>query len=431
MKAVVLDVTDGEATLMTGDGDIIGIADKGYDIGQEITIEDNKRSTLPFTAKIYRFMPAIAAAAAILITLGTGSYAYYKPYGTVSLDINPSIEYTINRFDRVLRVNGVNDDGSDILSEIDVSNLINKSIESALDATIEQIEADGYISDEDGNYVVVTANTGKESHTDKLVDKLDRTVAGHENMTPIAVKVSDDELNEAHRQGISAGKKMMVDRLDKVTDEEIDRKEWNGRSIREIADEYDRIQKTGRDKHKSVPDEPESVPDETSQMQEKNEEKQDKPDVKQDKPDGNQEKPDNNNSSIDQNNRNELPNRDNMNRPADDRGSDERSAKPEDKGNPECSEGSVVIDNPVSPDEDGNRERTEDSNSPDNKAGRNVIDNHAPQDNPGAGVNIEGPAPIEERNIEEKNDPGMMDNNPPQGNNDFQGDHMHFESTGR
>jgi hypothetical protein len=243
MKAVVLDITDGEATVMTKAGDIIGVSNRNYDIGQEIMVDDKADRVISFASKITRFMPAIAAAAAIIIMISTGGYAYYKPYGTVSLDVNPSIEYTINRFDRVLDVNGVNDDGNDIVSQLDVKKLINKDIEAAVEETIEQIEAEGYLSDEDGNYVVVTANTKKEEHTDKLVDKLDEKISGHKNLNPIASKVTDDDIKEAHEQGVSAGKKMIVDRLDSVSDKDIDRGEWNSRSVKDIMGEYDRLQR--------------------------------------------------------------------------------------------------------------------------------------------------------------------------------------------
>lgn len=237
MKAVVLDISDGEATVMTKSGDIIGVRDESYDIGQEITVKGSPGSN------IVRFIPAIAAAAVLLIVAGTGSYAYLSPYGTVSLDVNPSIEYSINRFDKVLSVSGVNDDGSDIVSSLDVSRLKYKDIETAIDNTIDQIDAEGYFTEDSENYVVVTANTGADAHTDKLVERLDKTVAKHEGIKPITSKVSDDELRNAHEQGISAGKKMMVDRLDDISDDAIDRDKWNGKSVRDIVYEYDRIKK--------------------------------------------------------------------------------------------------------------------------------------------------------------------------------------------
>lgn len=246
MKAVILDIDKNEATVMTEGGDIIGIKNNGYEIGQEIILRSGKKR-----ASINRITGIVAAAAAALvITGGIGGYAYYTPYGTVSLDVNPSIEYTINRFDRVLDVTGINDDGDDILFGLDTKSLINRNIETAIEDTIEQIDAEGYFSDEDGNYVVLTANTKEEAHTDTLLSNLDNNVKQRENLEPISFKVSDDEITEAHSQGISPGKKMMVDRLEGVSGEEIDRSEWNRRSVRDIVNEYDRI-RDGADKLKA------------------------------------------------------------------------------------------------------------------------------------------------------------------------------------
>ena len=237
MKAVVLEITEKEATVMTHDGDIIGVRNRDYEIGQEITL---KKDPATLSARIYKIVPmAITVAATVLLLAGVR--LYYIPYGTVSLDINPSIEYTINRFDRVLTVKGVNDDGSDILSGLDTDSLINKNIEDALDTTIDRIEADGYISDEDENYVVVSANTRADDHTDRLLEKLDKKVNMHNNMEAMSFKITDDELSEAHKEGISGGKKKMVDTLEDTSGISIDRNEWKNKSVREIVRECDRI----------------------------------------------------------------------------------------------------------------------------------------------------------------------------------------------
>ncbi len=242
MQAVVLDITDGEATVMTKNGDIIGVDDLNYEIGQEIEIEEKPVSSDIFKKKMKKRISALsAAAAALLVIIGGGSYIYMKPYGTVSLDVNPSIEYTINRFDRVLGMTGVNDDGYDILSKIKEDNLINKDIESAVEETITQIMSEGYLSDDNSNYIIVTANTEKEAHTEELVDKLDRMVAGYENVNPIISKVSVDDIEEAHDQGMTAGKKMIIDHLESISDGGIDRNDWVQKSVKDIAGEYYRI----------------------------------------------------------------------------------------------------------------------------------------------------------------------------------------------
>lgn len=262
MKAVILDTDKNEATVMTEGGDIIGIKNNGYEIGQEIILRRRKKR-----ASINRITGIVAAAAAALvITGGIGGYTYYTPYGTVSLDVNPSIEYTINRFDRVLEVNGINDDGEDILSGLDTKKLINTNIEAAIEDTIEQIDAEGYFSDEDGNYVVLAASTKEEAHTDTLLTSLEGNVKQRQNVEPIAFKVTDAEITEAHSQGISPGKKMMVDRLEGVSDEKIDRGEWNRRSVRDIVNEYDRI-RNGADKIKApLGDEKNTLPDNRPEM---------------------------------------------------------------------------------------------------------------------------------------------------------------------
>lgn len=237
IKVVVLDVTGNEATVMTDDGDIIGIRNRGYDIGQEINI---KKTAGTLAGNLYRLIPAVAAAA-VAIVLVAGIKVYATPYGTVSLDVNPSIEYTINRFDRVLNVSGVNEDGSNILAQMDPKALLNKDIEDAVELTIEQIEADGYMEDEDGNYIVLAANTERENHTDKVLERLDDKVGGHGNIKHMSFKVTKDELENAHEQGISPGKKKIVDRLDEMSEDAIDRSEWNNKSVKDIVREYDRV----------------------------------------------------------------------------------------------------------------------------------------------------------------------------------------------
>ena len=254
MKAVILDIDKNEATVMTEGGNIIGIRNNGYDIGQEIILHRRKnRSSMKRITGIIA-----AAAAAIVITGGIGGYTYYTPYGTVSLDVNPSIEYTINRFDRVLDVTGINDDGDDILLGLDTKRLINSNIETAIEDTIEQIDAEGYFSDEDGNYVVLAANTKEDAHTDTLLTSLEDNVGQRQNVEPISFKVTDAEISEAHSQGVSPGKKIMVDRLEGLSGEEIDRGEWNRRSVRDIVNEYDRLRENSKMHINTDPTTPES-----------------------------------------------------------------------------------------------------------------------------------------------------------------------------
>lgn len=70
-----------------------------------------------------RRMRAIAAVAACLLAafVGVGGYAYaMKPVAYVGVDINPSIELSINRFDRVVNACALNEDAQSVLDAADV-----------------------------------------------------------------------------------------------------------------------------------------------------------------------------------------------------------------------------------------------------------------------------------------------------------------------
>ncbi|MCR4807022.1 MAG: anti-sigma factor domain-containing protein [Lachnospiraceae bacterium] len=239
MKALVLEIRDDKAAILTSEGQIIKVDNKEYRVGQEITFKGPKEKIVEMTGHVKKWGTAIAAALFLLVS-ASGSYAYLKPYGVVSLDVNPSIEFTINRFDRVLYIDGVNDDGRDILSCIDERKLIHKNIEEALDLTIDTLRAEGYLKEEKDNYVLVAANTDEEGHTDQLVGKLDESISKQDNIEPITMKASDDELLEAREMGTTAGKMKIVDKLNDSAKENIDKDEWINKSVAAIVKESDK-----------------------------------------------------------------------------------------------------------------------------------------------------------------------------------------------
>ena len=65
--------------------------------------------------------PSLAASFACLCLLFTGGYwLYFTPTATISIDINPSIELGVNRFNRVVSVEGYNADGVKLAGELSV-----------------------------------------------------------------------------------------------------------------------------------------------------------------------------------------------------------------------------------------------------------------------------------------------------------------------
>lgn len=132
MKAVITEIRGAKAAVLQDDGSIRLLENKNYQIGQVVELKTTK-----WYNKTTRWVAA--AAAVLMITSGAASYAYLNPVATVSLDVNPSIEFRVNSFDKVINVKAMNDDGEQILEELDLKGMdIEKAIEAALDEMVEQ-----------------------------------------------------------------------------------------------------------------------------------------------------------------------------------------------------------------------------------------------------------------------------------------------------
>lgn len=140
MKSVVVEIKNDFAAILSDDGSIVKVKNKNYVIGQVIVMKKQKKHLSKKVGLL------VASVAAVVITGGVGAYAYTSPYTYVSLDVNPSIEYTLNRFETVIDVNAVNDDGQAIINELDLDSLYNKPIEEAIIETVDQISEEGYFA---------------------------------------------------------------------------------------------------------------------------------------------------------------------------------------------------------------------------------------------------------------------------------------------
>jgi len=242
MKGIVVDIDGKKAAAMTDDGAFVMLPEGVYVLGQEVEIAAEAAETewkeirpvksVSRSRKVWQRAVSIAAALAIAF-VGVGTYAYATPYGVVSLDINPSIEYTINRFDRVLSVENKSVD-SEI--SIDLSGLKNSKIDSAVSKTLEQLAESEYLSDSD-NYVVMAASTKDDAHTEQVTSRMDTIVADFNErrslqessngnrsseLRAVSVGVSEADARRAEQLNTTPGKLWLIEQAIGEGDEEID-----------------------------------------------------------------------------------------------------------------------------------------------------------------------------------------------------------------
>ncbi len=203
MRAVIVEVSGKNAVALKRGGEFIKIKNNNYTIGQEIDVRRSNSNIIRMSRRLS------AVAAAFVIVIGGAVYGnalFNSPVSYVSLDINPSIEYSLNEFDRVIDARGVNDDGAAIVEELG-SEVKNKEITDAISLTVEALEAENYITAEDQNYIVIGVYSEKGNHLDSVKNKVDSYVPDEEKTLSVSTIAITKEVKEASEDmGISAGK---------------------------------------------------------------------------------------------------------------------------------------------------------------------------------------------------------------------------------
>ncbi len=240
MDACIVELRGRYAAALTSDGQFVRIRNHGFSVGQ--TVRLTKRQTMPAQRRQLRALTAVAAGLLFLV-LG-GFKGYQTPVGVVSLDVNPSIEYSINVFDRVLSVRGVNEDGEVLLNQMDTTLLKNRPVAEAVEQTIASLRESGYFPQDAENDVVLAASSYSTQHAEQLAEQLKGRVSGQSDLTILAFSVTHQEVEQAHALGSSAGKVRIVQQLEQSNQagNGFQEEDWLEKPVRDILQETEEQQ---------------------------------------------------------------------------------------------------------------------------------------------------------------------------------------------
>ena len=143
-----------------------------------------------------RFVPASAC---MLLLVLSGGYLYFTPTAAVSIDINPSVELEVNRFDRVLSVSGFNEDGVRLSEDLDVRF---DDCQSAVETILNDEEIISLLSS--GEYLDITVVCSNDRQSSRLLYSMEDCTRQHRNAH--CSSVQNGELEAAHDHGLSYGK---------------------------------------------------------------------------------------------------------------------------------------------------------------------------------------------------------------------------------
>lgn len=233
--ALIVEIRGRYAAAMSESGTFVRVKNADYEPGQTVLLA----TTEPALQKRARFTAFASIAAGFLLLLFGGFTGYVTPAGVVSLDVNPSIEYSINFFDRVLDVTAVNDDGGEILENMDERALLYRPVDEAVEATIMQLRESGYLADDTENDVLLSASSYNVNHAEQLAERMSERVKKQGDLTVYSVSVTKEDVSNAHTLQTSAGKFYLIEQLGESIGESepFDPKDWVGKSVREIIAE--------------------------------------------------------------------------------------------------------------------------------------------------------------------------------------------------
>lgn len=162
MKAVVLEIRDKKAAVMTSDGNVTLIDNADYIIGQEITVRAGDTKIVRITERIGRYIPAAAAAVLLIISLVSG-----------------------------VRVNNCDKDNKDCIGSEEAGKVHSDEEMTAKDA--EDIQEDKLAESEDDKTVVAAPTDIVKESNEMIADKQEEPEEDEAEPTSTPVKKNTDK----------------------------------------------------------------------------------------------------------------------------------------------------------------------------------------------------------------------------------------------
>ena len=167
MEYLVMECGLSYVVVLDSEGRFLKVPNLGYEAGQtlnSVVLQDAPSQHRPLQKHLARW----AAMAACLCIMVIGRWSFWQsPVRTVRMQINPDVQMSINRFDRVVGLEGLNEDGEEL---IEGYRAYGKGMQTVSDELADRAVDLGYLSD--GGQITLTVESDREgwkTATEKLL----------------------------------------------------------------------------------------------------------------------------------------------------------------------------------------------------------------------------------------------------------------------
>ncbi len=217
LKGIIMNITGREAVLLTKDSNFVRVLlpEGQYDLGQEIVVENRKdipaNKWVLLGGRRWGAIAAILIVAIVLPVIANTIFFDSAVHAYVTLDINPSTEFSLNRHDKIVGTHPLNDQGTIVLEG---AKLKGRGIEYGIEYFLTKAYELGY-STVNGEGAVIATTIMEEGENaeleQKILQTLDKTI--EKNQLPVKAGVlsaTKQIKEEAEKVGISAGKYLIA-----------------------------------------------------------------------------------------------------------------------------------------------------------------------------------------------------------------------------
>ncbi|SHJ73773.1 anti-sigma factor domain-containing protein [Paramaledivibacter caminithermalis] len=209
-QGLVIEVKKNYIIVLTDDTNYIKLKKKGnIDIGKKIMFIDE--DIVKGSNKLSK--PLIGLAAIIILAiitiignLGIDFMGNFQAYAVVSLDINPSLEFEIDKKYIVKRVNYMNKDGKELIND----DMIGMKIEDVVIASIKAALDKDYLNGQN-NAVLISdvVMDDNPQHSALIEDKIFKKISEDKELNEIEIiyiEADEEDLEKAKENKVSVGK---------------------------------------------------------------------------------------------------------------------------------------------------------------------------------------------------------------------------------
>ncbi len=175
MSYLVMETHPAYVVVLDEQGRFLKAANQNYQVGQRLTEIIPFQPPKPAISVVKRSVVSLAGLAACLCLVFGGYFGYYQPnftaYGSMLVQINPQVQLTLSQTHRVLGLEGLNQDGIDLIQDYDYQG---KSGDTVVEELVQRAMEMGFLAN--GESVTLTADSQDGSWNQQQEDSAQNTL---------------------------------------------------------------------------------------------------------------------------------------------------------------------------------------------------------------------------------------------------------------